>query len=357
MATDTLSTQEADEQLAARRVESLSAGSIVLKLLFSLSSLRLTVVLFAMSVFLIFAGTLAQVEHDIWQVMSQYFRTWFAWIDFQIFFPKSFFAGEPWYVPGGFYFPGGWAIGTAMGVNLLAAHALRFKVQARGARLVAGLAVIALGALLTWIVILGGSGKDTIESAAPFEWSSLWTAMKWTLVVLWGAGAYAVTQLDNSRKVERWLLLGFEIALGGLLIFLVGFGQQAMLGDSSMRILWQLIKGGLAGLVLLAGCVLVFRKRAGIVLLHAGILLVMANELVVDRLHAEGQMPITEGETVNFVQDVRTVELAVIDPSDAKTDDVVVVPEWMLKDKERIHDDNLPFDVQAVDYLQNATLQ
>ena len=32
-----------------------------------------------------------------------------------------------------------------MGVNLLAAHALRFKVQASGARLLAGLAVIALG--------------------------------------------------------------------------------------------------------------------------------------------------------------------------------------------------------------------
>ena len=357
MATDTLSTQEADEQLAARRVESLTAGSIVLKSLFSLSSLRLTVVLFAMSVFLIFAGTLAQVEHDIWQVMSQYFRAWFAWIDLQIFFPKSFFPGEPWRVGGGFYFPGGWTIGTAMGVNLLAAHALRFKVQARGARLVAGLAVIALGVLLTWIVVVGGSGKDTIEGAAPFEWSSLWTAMKWTLVVLWGSGAYALAQLDNSRKIERWLLVGFEIALGGLLLFLVGFGHQATLGDASMRILWQLIKGGLAGLVLLAGCVLVFRKRAGIVLLHAGILLVMANELVVDRLHSEGQMPITEGETVDFVQDVRTVELALIDPSDPKTDDVVVVPEWMLKDKARIDDDSLPFDVQVVDYLQNATLE
>ena len=93
-----------------------------------------------------------------------------------------------------------------------------------------------------------------------------------------------------------------------------------------MRILWQLIKGGLAGLVLLAGCVLVFRKRAGIVLLHAGVALVMANELVVHTLHVEGQMQIREGETVNYVQDIRTVELAVVDPSDAKTDDVVVVP-------------------------------
>ncbi len=122
-----------------------------------------------------------------------------------------------------------------------------------------------------------------------------------------------------------------------------------------MRILWQLIKGGLAGLVLLAGCVLLFRKRAGIVLLHGGIALVMINELVVHTLHVEGQMPIKEGETVNYVMDIRAVELAVIDPSDPKTDDVVVIPRGMLQTKEPIRDANLPFDVQVVEYLQNSS--
>ncbi|MEX0677961.1 MAG: cytochrome c biogenesis protein CcsA [Pirellulales bacterium] len=357
MATDALSTQEADERLAASRAKTLSAGSVILKLLMPLASLKLTVALFFMATFLIFAGTLAQVNQDIWEVMRQYFRAWFAWIDLQIFFPRSFFPGKPWRVPGGFYFPGGWSIGTAMGVNLLAAHALRFKIQARGARLVAGLAVIALGALLTWVVVLGGSGKDTIESAAPLAWSSLWVAMKWTLVVLWGAVAYALVQLDSARQIERWLLVGFAVLLGGLLVFLFSFGDQATLGDSSMRILWQLIKGGLAGLVLLAGCVLVFRKRAGIVLLHGGIMLVMANELVVHHLHAEGQMPITEGETVDYVQDVRTVELAVVDPSHPQTDDVVVVPEWMLKEKDLVQDKELPFDARTAQYLQNSSLE
>src|SRR5690242_21626506 len=56
-------------------------------------------------------------------------------------FRSAFFAGGAPTVPGGFWFPGGWLIGGAMGVNLLAAHALRFKFQARGARLAAGLAV------------------------------------------------------------------------------------------------------------------------------------------------------------------------------------------------------------------------
>ena len=39
-----------------------------------LASLKLTVVLFVMSIFIVLAGTLAQTEKDIWQVMHDYFR-------------------------------------------------------------------------------------------------------------------------------------------------------------------------------------------------------------------------------------------------------------------------------------------
>ena len=44
---------------------------------------------------------------------------------------------------------------------------------------------------------------------------------------------------------------------------------EARLDDSGIRILWELTKCSFAGLVLLTGCVMVFRKRAGIVLLHS----------------------------------------------------------------------------------------
>jgi ABC-type transport system involved in cytochrome c biogenesis permease subunit len=357
MATDALTIQESDEQRAATRIRTLSAGSTIAKMLLPLASLRLTVALFAMAIFLIFAGTLAQVDQDIWEVMTQYFRTWFAWIDLKVFFPPSFFGDIASGVTKGFYFPGGWVIGGAMGINLLAAHALRFKVQARGPRLMAGLAVIALGVALTWMVVVGGSGKDAIGGAAPVAWPTLWAAMKWSLVALWAAGAYALARLDRARSVERWTLASFQAVLGGVLVWIFARGAEATLGDSSMRILWQLMEGGVAGLVLLGGCSLVFRKRAGIVLLHAGVALVMANELVVHTLHVEGQMHIREGETVNFVQDIRTVELAVIDPSDPKTDDVVVVPRSVLRSGKAIDDDNLPFKVDLIQYLQNAELR
>ncbi len=360
MATDapmqeTLSTRDVDEQLAAYRVRTIAHDVPLLRWLMPLASLKLTVVLMMAAIFLVFAGTMAQVDIDIEQVKKLFFRTPLAWIDLQIFFPQSF-TGTRWNVPGGFYFPGGWLIGGAMGVNLLAAHALRFKIQAKGARLIAGLAVIALGCMLTWVVVVGGSGKDTIESAEQLEWSTLWTAMKWTLVVLWGAAGFTLWQLDRSRKLERWLLVGFEIVLGALVLFLFTMGDQASLGDSSMRILWQLIKGGLAGLVLLAGCVFVFRKRAGIVLLHGGIALVMANELVVHNLHSESQMQLTEGQTVDYAYDIREIELAVVDPSDPKSDQVVAVPQWMIEERPTIRDEALPFDIEVVKYLKNSAL-
>ncbi|MEX2114936.1 MAG: cytochrome c biogenesis protein CcsA [Pirellulales bacterium] len=366
MATNTVDTQDEDldaldgneaGQLEAEfQARQRSPQSALVRLLIPLASLRLTVALFAMAIFLVFAGTLAQVDRDIWEVMNQYFRTLFAWIPLQVFFPPAFFPSTAPQVPGGFWFPGGFLIGTLMGVNLVAAHALRFKIQSHGSRLVAGLAVIAVGCLLTWLVIVGGSGRDTIEGAAPFAWTTLWIAMKWSLVALWLAGAYALVRLDRARTFERWLLIAGGVLLGGLLIFLFAQGDGASLGDSSMRILWQLIKGGLAGLVLLAGCWLVFRKRAGIVLLHAGVGLVMANELVVYGLHSEGQMRIREGETINYTQDIRTIELAVVDPADPKTDDVVVVPRSFLTADSTIDDGALPFDIEVLEFLPNSQL-
>ena len=53
------------------------------KILKPLASLRLTVGLMLVSIFLIFAGTLAQVDSGIWTVLHNYFRTWTAWIEVQ----------------------------------------------------------------------------------------------------------------------------------------------------------------------------------------------------------------------------------------------------------------------------------
>ena len=57
----------------------------VANLLKPVASLRLTVTLFALAMFLIFAGTLAQVSQGVDHVVGTYFRSLFVWIPLQIF--------------------------------------------------------------------------------------------------------------------------------------------------------------------------------------------------------------------------------------------------------------------------------
>ena len=103
----------------------------------ALASLRLTVVLFVLSMFLVFTGTLAMRDSGLWTALYGYFRCWIAWIPLQVFVPfGQVFFGMPMNlrVPGGFYYPGGWLLGTALLINLVAAHALRFKFLKRADR-------------------------------------------------------------------------------------------------------------------------------------------------------------------------------------------------------------------------------
>jgi ABC-type transport system involved in cytochrome c biogenesis permease subunit len=286
-----------------------SLGPTVVAVLRPIASLKIAVSLFAMAIFLVLAGTLAQVHKDIWEVVRDYFRTPIAWIEWRVFFPKSFLMGT-WLEgmsdiePGrGFPFPGGWLIGTAMTINLLAAHAIRFKVQAKGHRLTSGLAVIAIGAALTTAVILWGSMQSGRENQLLQEWPSL-------------------------------------------------------------RILWQLAQGLVAGCVLLGGCVMVFRRRAGVVLLHVGVLLIMYNELLVGVSSIEGQMSIREGDTVDYEHDIRAIELAVVDTSPKDHNQVTIVPlteegvgtRFLNRkgDDRVIGHPDLPFTIEIEKHLKNS---
>ena len=140
----------------------------------SLASLRLTVVVFALSIFLIFAGTLAQVHEGIWTVVAKYFRSVIVTIDFQIFVPQSIAE-----IPGAFWFPGGLTLGVVMLVNLVAAHTVRFKLSKRRIGIIIthlGVILLLAGEFVTGIAakegnmtILEGQSSNFIEDSHSTE--------------------------------------------------------------------------------------------------------------------------------------------------------------------------------------------
>jgi hypothetical protein len=132
-------------------------NSWLYKGLHGLASLRLTVALFALAIFLVFAGTLAQVDSNVWTVVAKYFRSFYVWIPLQIFFPRPPTMRS---VGGGFPFPGGWLLGSLLLANLLAAHAVRFKLSWKRSGIVLlhlGLIVIMVGELVTGLKAVEGS--------------------------------------------------------------------------------------------------------------------------------------------------------------------------------------------------------
>src|SRR5436189_142425 len=110
------------------------------KLVDIFTSLKLTIVCLAAAMALIFAGTLAQVHMGIHEAQQRYFQSFFVWWP-----PES----HGWKIP---IFPGGYLIGTLLLVNLVAAHAKRFRFVRRqlGIHLThAGLIIMLAGGLFT----------------------------------------------------------------------------------------------------------------------------------------------------------------------------------------------------------------
>ena len=160
-----------------------SPFDLVNGLMKGLASLKLTVALMAFGILVVYIGTVAQQSADIWQVVRDYFHAWVMWVDVNLFFPKQFF----WFVPTinipapaalhslnitNFHtipMPGGLIVGTLMVTNLLAAHGWRFKIQAKGGRLLAGLGVIALGLVVAVVIILAEHDTQGFQSKPPFS--------------------------------------------------------------------------------------------------------------------------------------------------------------------------------------------
>jgi ABC-type transport system involved in cytochrome c biogenesis permease subunit len=108
------------------------------------------------------------------------------------------------------------------------------------------------------------------------------------------------------------------------------------------------------GVVFTAGAAVLHARRSGVILIHLGLIMLLAGEVVTSLMAVESQMKLDEGASQSWTQDIREVELAVVDRSPAAHDEVVVVPQAMLENKGTIADARLPFEVVVDRYLHNS---
>src|SRR5580658_860227 len=133
------------------------------------TSLRLTVVLLAFAIVIVFIGTLAQVDEGLYNAQARYFRQW-------IVLGADLFGHQ---IP--LILPGGYLIGTVLLANLLAAHIYRFQLSVKkiGIQLAhSGVILLLVGQLATDMLaresqmrLSEGQTKSYAESAQNFEFA------------------------------------------------------------------------------------------------------------------------------------------------------------------------------------------
>jgi hypothetical protein len=137
------------------------------KIVHFFTSLKLTVVLLAFAIVLVFVGTLAQADEGLYGAQAHYFKQWLV-IGAHLFGHK---------IP--LILPGGYLIGTLLLVNLVVTHIYRFELtwKKAGIQLAhAGIIVLLVGQLSTDLIsrelqmsFSEGQSRDYSDSASEYE--------------------------------------------------------------------------------------------------------------------------------------------------------------------------------------------
>ncbi len=98
-------------------------------------------------------------------------------------------------------------------------------------------------------------------------------------------------------------------------------------------------------------------RKTGIQLAHLGLILLLLGELFTGILQQDFQMKIGRGETVNFAESFRDIELAITDTTDPQFDEVVAMPAALLERGKPIQHPKLPFRVVPKTYYPNSLVQ
>lgn len=97
-------------------------------------------------------------------------------------------------------------------------------------------------------------------------------------------------------------------------------------------------------------------KKSGIVITHAGVVLLLISGFVISALQEESQMPIDVGSRTNYSIDFLDNELVLIDLSEPDTDTVVSIPQQLLSENAQLDTAPFPFRVTVHQYHPNALI-
>jgi hypothetical protein len=121
--------------------------------------------------------------------------------------------------------------------------------------------------------------------------------------------------------------------------------------------------GATVGLVLLVNLVAVQARRltlswskAGIWIVHAGLILLFVGEFVAGGYQTDAQLVVEEGQTANFIEVPRQVELALVDTTDPSFDDVYGVPEQALARGGTVSVPGTPISLRVKEYHRNSQI-
>jgi len=186
-----------------------------------------------------------------------------------------------------------------------------------------------------------------------------------------------------ARLARSFTSLRLTVVLLGLGILLVFWGTlaQVHLGlykaqnefFRSFFIYWQpagsswripifpggYLVGGLLLINLLAAHTRYYRaekRKVGIIMIHLGVVLLLAGQLLTDLLSTESSMHIRQGSSVNYSEAGRSFELVLIDTTNTDSDKVVAIPEHRLLKGRDISHPELPFMVRVKRFYPNSSL-
>ncbi len=133
----------------------------------------------------------------------------------------------------------------------------------------------------------------------------------------------------------------------------------SVLGTAGLPLPGGYLLGSLLLLNLLAAFFRCFRlswSRAGFLMVHAGIALMLAGQLLTNFLREESYMWLEEGERSSCIVSFHENELAITDKSNPAKDAVISVPGKMLERGEPIEHPRLPFRIKVAVYYPNARI-